>query len=208
MDLTDTSEPRCVVLDIGNVLYKWEPHRVLAEQIPDEFERRRFIEEADLFTWHGTLDRGRALADAVDELSESMPAYAWLIDQWGELYQEMVREPIAGSIEIVAELHARRVPLFIISNFPADFWPSFRHQRRDLFDRFSDIIVSGEVGIVKPDAAIFNLALHRFGIAPSSAIFIDDVRDNVDAAASVGFHTHRFITPDRMRTALEQSGLI
>lgn len=181
---------------------------MLEEQIPDEPERRRFIEDADLFTWHATLDMGRSLADAVRELSRVMPAYAWLIGQRGELYKQMVREPIAESIDIVAELHAREVPLFVISNFPVEFWPPFRRERAPLFDRFNDIVLSGAVGMAKPDPAIFQLAMSRFGVAPSSAIFIDDMEDNVAAAAKLGLHTHRFETPALMRAELEKLGLL
>jgi 2-haloacid dehalogenase len=194
--------PSCVIFDIGNVLYKWDPERVLAEQIPDALERQRFIEDADLFAWHRTLDGGRGLADAVAELCASFPDHEWLIARWGELYDEMVKEPIPGALDIVARLHERRVPLFVISNFPAAFWPAFRARHARLFERFNDVLVSGEVGLMKPDPAIFELAMRRFGLQPRDALFVDDMQDNIDAGAAAGLHTHRFETPAGLEQAL------
>ena len=150
---------------------------MLSTQIPDDVERRGFIEESNLFAWHGTLDAGRSLACAIGELSDSFPAYAWLIERWGELYMEMVKQPIAGSLDIVVELHDRGIPLFVISNFPNAFWPAFKRKHAHLFGLFEDIVVSGEVGVIKPDPAIFKLAMRRFNLEPSNAIFVDDMQN-------------------------------
>jgi 2-haloacid dehalogenase len=58
------------------------------------------------------------------------------------------------------------VPLFAITNSRADFWPPFHDQEREFFSRFRDIVVSGEVKLLKPDPAIYYLALDRFGLRP------------------------------------------
>ena len=51
-----------------------------------------------------------------------------------------------------------------------------------IFDRFRDIIVSGTEKLMKPDPAIYRLAIERFGIDPAGALFIDDVAANVAGA--------------------------
>jgi 2-haloacid dehalogenase len=77
-----------------------------------------------------------------------------------------------------------------------------------LFDLFQDIIVSGSERLAKPDPAIYQLALRRFGLAPNEAIFIDDRADNVIAAAANGFVTHRFAGHDALVADLEHHGLL
>jgi len=62
-----------------------------------------------------------------------------------------------------------------------------------VFDRFRDIIVSGTEKLMKPDPAIYRLAIARFEIDPAGALFIDDVAANVAGAESVGIAGHRFV---------------
>jgi 2-haloacid dehalogenase len=52
---------------------------------------------------------------------------------------------------------------------------------------FEAVVISGEEGIVKPDPAIFNLLVERFGVDPAGTAFVDDVAANVDAANALGF---------------------
>ena len=65
--------------------------------------------------------------------------------------------------------------------------------RQPIFDRFRDIIVSGTEKLMKPDPAIYALAIERFGIDPAGALFIDDVAKNIAGAESVGIAGHRFV---------------
>jgi glucose-1-phosphatase len=55
-------------------------------------------------------------------------------------------------------------------------------------DLVNDIIYSHEVGLAKPDPAIYELACERLGVKPPEAAFVDDVPANVDGAAAVGLH--------------------
>ena len=73
-----------------------------------------------------------------------------------------------------------------------------------LIDRY---IVSADVHIVKPDPAIFRLALGRFGIAPASTTFIDDNPANVKAATDLGMKGIVFTNAGDLRIKLKQSGI-
>jgi 2-haloacid dehalogenase len=197
-----------VVFDVGNVLYGWDPDSFLIRQIADDEARLRFIEETDLYGWHETLDGGRGFAEAAAELSEKFPAYAELISAWGERFGETITDPVPGVHEIVEELDARQVPLFAITNFSADFWTPFHAKERTFFSRFRDIVVSGREKLLKPDPAIYYLALDRFGLKPAEALFIDDREINVKGARAVGMHAHLFVHADDLRRRLEAEGLL
>ena len=54
------------------------------------------------------------------------------------------------------------------------------------FARFSSVILSNDMGLLKPDAAIYQLALSQLGLAPAQALFVDDVAENVAGATAVG----------------------
>jgi 2-haloacid dehalogenase len=108
---------------------------------------------------------------------------------------------------LVERLDAAGVPLFAITNFSHEFWPPFRAREAALFDRFRDIVVSGEEKLVKPDAAIYRLALDRFGVAAADAVFIDDNAANVAGAEAVGMTAILFTGVDDLTERLRALGL-
>jgi len=197
-----------VVFDVGNVLYGWDPDSFLVRQIADDEARLRLIEDVDIYGWHETLDGGRPYAEAAAELSEKFPEYARLIAAWGERFGETITDPVPGVHAIVEELDARGVPLYAITNFSADFWLPFRAREDAFFRRFRDIVVSGEVKLLKPDAAIYYLALDRFGLKPAEALMIDDRHINVFGAEAVGMRAHLFTDAADLRARLEAEGLL
>jgi len=203
-----TAPPTAVIFDVGNVLYGWDPESFLARQLPEDEARLRFIEDVDLWGWHDTLDGGRPFDEAAAELSEKFPDYAAYIAAWGERFGETITDPVPGVHKIVAELDEKGVPLYAITNFSADFWPPFFEKEKAFFGRFRDIIVSGEVKLLKPDAAIYYLALDRFRLRPDEALFIDDRGINVMGAEAVGMKAHLFTDAADLRLRLEAEGLL
>jgi len=202
------SSLKAVVFDVGNVLYGWDPDSFLVRQLADDAARLRFVEEADLYGWHETLDGGRPYAEAAAELSEKFPEYAHVIAAWSDRFGETITGPVPGTHEIVEELDARGVPLFAITNFSADFWPPFLEKEKAFFSRFRDIVVSGEEKLLKPDPAIYYLALDRFRLRPDQALLVDDRQINVDAALAVGMRAHLFADAADLRARLEAEGLL
>lgn len=198
--------PTAVVFDVGNVLYGWDPESFLARQLPEDEARLRFIEDIDLWGWHDSLDGGRPFDEAAAELSEKFPDYAAYISAWGQRFGETITDPIPGMPALVEALDAAGVPLFGITNFSADFWAPFRAREESFFRRFRDIVVSGEEKLLKPDPAIYYLALDRFGLKPHEALFVDDRKINVESAAAVGMHAHLFTGAEDLRRRLESDG--
>ncbi len=75
-----------------------------------------------------------------------------------------------------------------------------------LFDRFRDIVVSGAEKLVKPEPAIYRLALARFGLAPEDAVFIDDNAANVAGAEAVGMTAILFTDAEALAVRLRALG--
>ena len=197
-----------VVFDVGNVLYGWDPDSFLVRQIADDDVRLQFIEDVDLYAWHESLDAGRPYDEAAAELNEKFPQYAALIAAWSDRFGETISGPVPGVHAIVDALDANGVPLFAITNFSADFWPPFFERERAFFTRFKDIVVSGEVKLLKPDPAIYYLALDRFRLRPDQALLIDDREINVEGALAVGMQAHLFTDAAGLRARLKAEGLL
>ena len=196
-----------VVFDIGRVLVRWDLRCLFSQMIADRDELEWFVTHVVTEQWHYQHDAGRLLADMVAERSAEFPAYAGHIAAYAERFNETIPGPVEGSMELLATLHARGVPLYAITNFGAEFWAGFR-PTQPAFDVFRDVVVSGVEKITKPDPRIYQLAAERFGHAPPAMLFIDDSLPNVESARACGWQTHHFTDAARLAGDLTERGLI
>jgi putative hydrolase of the HAD superfamily len=102
-----------------------------------------------------------------------------------------------GTVDVLADLRAGGTPLALLSNAGPDYGSYFRHG--PLRDFFSACYVSGELGLLKPDAAIYQHVLDDLGITPGEAVFIDNRAANVAGAEALGITGHVFTGPARLR---------
>lgn len=196
-----------VVFDVGNVLFQWHPRHLYARLIDDPVRLDWFLGHVLTTDWHFQLDAGRGFAECSEELCALYPDERPLIEAWLPRFNETLEHEVPGMIALVEALDGAGMPLYAITNFSAELWPPFR-ATQPVFDRFRDIVVSGEERMAKPEPDIYHLAARRFGIAPSSALFIDDRADNVEGARAVGFRGHHFTGAEKLRDELTGLGLI
>lgn len=197
-----------VVFDVGNVLFPWSPRLLYERLIGDDRALDAFLRDVVTEDWHFQHDVGRPFAESSAELIALHPEHAALINAWGERFSDSIGPALPGMAALVAELDAAGVPLFGITNFSGEFWVPFRAREQAMFDRFRDIVVSGDEKLVKPDPAIYALAIDRFGFPADRLIFIDDRLDNVEGARAAGMHAHHFAGAEPLRAELAQHGLL
>ena len=202
------TQPRAVIFDVGGVLFQWSPRFLYERLIEDDRALDAFLDRVVTRDWHFQHDCGRPFAETSAELIAQFPEHADLIRAWQPRFNETIPGPVPGTVEILKELDAKGVPLFCITNFSGEFFPPFAATRPDVFGRFRDIIVSGDEKLIKPDAAIYELALKRFGLAPGEAVFIDDVPANAEAATRAGIPGIRFTDAESLRAELVELGLL
>lgn len=104
------------------------------------------------------------------------------------------------TVTIVQALHEGNTPLALLSNAGADFGSFFRHG--SLGSLFHRVFVSGELGLTKPDPAIFTHVLNELGVSADQAIFVDDIEANVQSAERLGINGHVFTSADALRAYL------
>src|SRR5215475_9788026 len=197
-----------VVFDLGGVLIEWDPRHLYRKLFAgDEAAMEHFLANVCTHEWNRGQDAGRSFAEGARLLKAAYPDQEELIDCYGARFDEMMPGPIAGSVEILAELRARGTLLYVLSNFSAEtFPPTFK--RFDFLRWFQGMVISGEVGVIKPDPRIYALLIERFAIDPRRAVYIDDVAANVAAARPFSIHAIHFTSPAALRTELAQLGLL
>ena len=197
-----------VIFDLGGVLIDWDPRHLYRRLFgSDVAAMEAFLANVCTPEWNERQDAGRSFAEAEAEAIAAHPGMRDLITAWARRFDEMIPGAIAGSVAILAELRARGVPLYALSNWSAETFPSQR-ARFDFLSWFAGIVVSGEEGIIKPDPRIYRRLLDRHGIDPSRAVYIDDVAANAAAASALGIHGVHFTAPETLRDALTTFGLL
>ena len=196
-----------VIFDIGGVLLDWNPRYLYRKLMDDEAEMEHFLSEVCTMEWHEANDRGISFEVTCAQLAEQHPQYADLIWAWGQRTEEMVGGPIEGTVAILRELRDQGVRLYALTNMETHTYP-LRRERFEFLRWFEGTVVSSEEGIIKPDSRIFELLLERYGLEAGSTLLIDDSARNVEAARALGMATVHFQSPEALREALEQAGVL
>ena len=107
-------------------------------------------------------------------------------------------------MELVA--YIRNLKPAFKSGLLSNNWSNLRHlieNRWQISDAFDTLVNSAEVGLLKPDPAIYQLTLERLGVQPQQAIFVDDFIENVQAARQLGWRAVQFLNPAQVRAELD-----
>jgi len=205
--MRDVAGLNTVVFDLGGVLIDWDPRHLYRQLFDDPAEMESFLAEVTTAEWNGYQDAGRPWADAIDALVAAHPERRELIEAFHRRWPEMLAGEIRGTVDVLAELRATGVRLVALSNWSAEMFP-VALERFDFLAWFEGIVISGEVGVNKPDRRIFEHLVRRFGIEPEEAVFVDDSAANIDAATDLGFHAIQFTGATALRLALVRLGLL
>ena len=204
-----------VVFDLGGVVFRWEPLVVLQslfpEHVPDEAVARQWA--AEIFqTFHPEADW--ALFDLgriePEPLAQRIAARTGLAET--DLRHLIANipphlQPIQGTVDLIQELKAQGHRLYFLSNMPAGYADHLVREN-SFFSQFEEGIFSAHVQQIKPDAAIYALAVDRFGLQGQGVWFIDDVQRNLDAAQPHGWQGVRFESAPQVRARLITDGLL
>jgi putative hydrolase of the HAD superfamily len=198
----NASSVRNVVFDFGGVLVRWQPEAVIASFYADEPSRALVRDAVIRHPDWIDMDRGTlSESAAIERFAVRMARPA---DEMRALMQHIKDSltPLPDSIALLDELALRGVPLYGLSNMSAPIF-ALLQSRHAHWDRFRGIVVSGEVGLVKPDPEIFHHLARRYDLIPAETVFIDDHLPNIESAARLGFRTIHFADAEQCRRELD-----
>ena len=179
-----------LVFDLGNVLIEWNSEKILTYFEPEK-ERRQVLRQVifESGVWHQT-DKGElSLKEACEEVLTQLDAsyhsaiknifYHWyeVVYVYSDL-QERIRLWVAQDYRI-----------YILSTTCEIFYHIEKAGLLPIYPLLSGYILSSEVGVVKPEAEIYQKLLKKYGLNPVESVFIDDIQANLDTAAELGFET-------------------
>lgn len=207
MSAVASTRPTAVIFDLGGVLVDWDPRYLYRQLFDDPDEMESFLAEVTTAEWNAHQDAGRPWAEGVELLVAVHPERRELIESFHQRWPEMLAGEIPGTVSVLADLRAAGVRLIALSNWSAETFPLAR-ERFHFLGWFEGIVISGDVGVNKPDRRIFDHLADQFGIEPAATLFIDDSSANVDAAKTLGFQAIRFTDATALRRELTRLGLL
>ncbi len=190
-----------IVFDLGGVLIDWNPRYLYRKLLQNDGEIEYFLANVCSAEWNAQQDAGRPFGEAVTHLKQQYPQYAELIEAYDRRWEETLGEANAATVEVLEEFKRAKMPVYALTNWSAEKFPIAR-QRYGFLNWFDGIIVSGEVGLKKPDLAIFQLLLEKYKLDADQTLYIDDTKENIAAAGKLGLHTIHFQHATQLRAAL------
>lgn len=200
---------KVVIFDMGGVLIP-SPGTVAAEwevqnRIPSGTVLKALVRGGETGPWmrfmRGEITREDFLQEFGNCCSEMAKASVPVASFFSLLTSERVAKQFPVMTEAITRIRARGLQTAVLSNnFYLPDGKSFFPLDRSQFDV---VVESCLEGISKPDPRIYQLCLQRLGLQPSESIFLDDLGQNLKAAASLGIHTVKVRDPETAVQELE-----
>jgi len=194
---------RALIVDFGGVLTTnvFESFRAFceAEGLDPDAVKRLFRERGEGLDLLRQLERGEL---TVDEFSERFGPLLG-VERTDGLVERLFAGIVADEamVDAVRRVKASGRPTGLISNS----WGGTSYDRvANPGELFDVMVVSGEVGLNKPEPEIYHLAAERLGVAPEECVFVDDLRENCEGAEAVGMTAILHRGADRTLPELER----
>ena len=200
------TEIRHIVFDIGKVLLHYDPDIPFSRLIPDDAERTWFFGNVCTSAWNLEQDRGRTWEEAEALLIAEHPDHAENIRNFRRHWHEMVPHAYEDSVALLESLIDDGHDVTLLTNWASD---TFRESRKrfPFLQKPRGVTVSGDIGLIKPDRAIYDHHAASFGLDPAASLFIDDSQKNVDGARAAGWQAVLFTDAGTLEADLERLGI-
>ena len=183
------------LFDLGGVFFDWDPHHFYKNVFDDQAERDNFLKNICNDDWNIQQDAGRLIKDAEIELVKNFPNYEKEIKLYYKNHRKMFRQIFQQSVDILNDLKEKNFECFVLSNWS---WETFEGMEKEypFLRKFDGLIISGKEKLVKPNQEIYKLAISRFNLIPNETVFIDDRKENIEAAKMLNFLTIHLTNPE------------
>ena len=175
------------IFDLGKVIVKFKVENLFKKFFKTDREIKYFLNNICTWDWHIQQDTKYDTSKAADSLVKKYPDYKVPIEAFYGRFLEMIDGIYEENLKIALNLKKKGKKIYILSNFPGDQFDNFMKQNKFL-NEFDDMIISGKVGLKKPDKRIYELAIKKFDCNPGKTLFIDDRPENTEAAQNLGIN--------------------
>jgi len=190
------------LFDLGNVFFDWNPERILKPIFNDDERMNFFIKNISFPLLDTRCDAGITIEVAVNDAVKKFPDFEKEIKLYYPNHGNMVGGFFQKTVDIFYKVKNLNYPCYVLSNWSAETYEGMEETYPFLKD-FDGKIISGRDFLIKPDPAIYELAISRFDLVPQETLFIDDRLDNIQAAQNLNFQTIHLTDPSLIQELIE-----
>ena len=190
------------IFDLGKVIVKFKVENLFKKFFKTDREIKYFLNNICTWDWHIQQDTKYDTSKAADSLIKKYPDYKVPIEAFYGRFLEMIDGIYEENLKIALNLKKKGKKIYILSNFPGDQFDNFMKENKFL-NEFDDMIISGKVGLKKPDKKIYELAIKKFDCNPSKTLFIDDRPENTEAAQNLGINIITLDDPGKLKVYIQ-----
>ena len=201
----ETPVVRAVFFDIGNVLLRFSSRAVLKKIA---WEVRGSPVKLAKYLWHSDIgeriERGEVGGKELYQLFQKELGYKGTPAQFRLLWCDHFT--LDRSSYALLKRTAKNLPTYLLSN-TNEMHINFIRERYEFPSIVRGAILSHELGIRKPDPAIYRAAMKLSGTKPEETVFVDDLTPNVESAKKLGMIAIRFKGAEDLRRRFETLGI-
>ena len=190
------------LFDLGNVFFDWNPERILKPIFNDDERMNFFINNISFPLLDTRCDAGITIEVAVNDAIKKFPEFEKEIKLYYPNHGNMVGGFFQKTVDVFYKIKELNYPCFVLSNWSAETYEGMEEKYPFLKD-FDGKIISGRDFLIKPDPAIYELAISRFDLIPQETLFIDDRLDNIEAAQNLNFQTIHLTNPSLIQELID-----
>ena len=190
------------LFDLGNVFFDWNPERILKPIFNDDERMNFFINNISFPLLDTRCDAGITIEVAVNDAIKKFPEFEKEIKFYYPNHGNMVGGFFQKTVDVFYKIKELNYPCFVLSNWSAETYEGMEEKYPFLKD-FDGKIISGRDFLIKPDPAIYELAISRFDLIPQETLFIDDRLDNIEAAQNLNFQTIHLTNPSLIQDLID-----
>ena len=197
-----------VIFDFGNVLVYWDPASALLPRY-SQHTVDRFLDNdiSGFYDANDRMDAGGSTGDAVEWVRHTHgDLWADMLQYYLDNFEDSLIGVVPGARVLVNDLKKAGIGVWGLSNWDRSLFPLAKDYC-PILKELNGVVVSGFVGLRKPDPQIYRHALGDFGISAEHSVFIDDKAMNIVGANAVGLRGIRFRDPRILRTRLIEAGI-
>ena len=190
------------LFDLGNVFFDWNPERILKPIFNDDERMNFFINNISFPLLDTRCDAGITIEVAVNDAIKKFPEFEKEIKLYYPNHGNMVGGFFQKTVDVFYKIKELNHPCYVLSNWSAETYEGMEETYPFLKD-FDGKIISGRDFLIKPDPAIYELAISRFNLIPEETLFIDDRLDNIEAAQKLNFQTIHLTDPSLIQDLID-----
>ncbi len=197
-----------IIFDCGKVIMQYDEKYISSFFTDDKEDIELLAKVAMHRKYWNAFDEGKLTEDVyLSEVKKELPerlhaAVEKLCAEWTSHMP-----PVEGIESVIAEIKASGKGLYLLSNFNQRLRTEL-HLAPSLL-LFDGLVISGEIGMVKPNENIYRYLLDTYKLDPTECIFVDDRDDNIEAGEKLGIKGYLFDgNAEKLRVYLKSEGII